>query len=49
MDVTGEEFEMLVELLSQLTYSSTTDGCKELCHLIGDQAELTADFKVRHD
>lgn len=47
-DVTGSEFEMLVELLSELAYVSTPEGSKELCGLISDQAELTSEFKVNN-
>ncbi len=46
MDVTGEEFEMLMELLGQLSCLSTPKGSQQLSSLIGEQAELSADFKV---
>lgn len=46
-DVTGSEFEALVELLSELACVSTLEGSKELCGLISDQAELTSEFKVK--
>lgn len=47
VDVTGAEFEMLVGVLSELTYVSTPEGSQGLCGLISDQAELTsAEFKV---
>lgn len=46
IDVTGEEFEMLMEVLSKLVYISTPEGSKHLSDLISEQAELSSDFKV---
>ena len=47
MDVTGTEFEDLMESLGKLTYVSTPEGAQELMTLISEQAELDAEFKVR--
>ena len=46
MDVTGTEFEDLMESLGKLTYVSTPEGAQELMTLISEQAELDAEFKV---
>ena len=46
VDVTGEEFEMLMELLGQLSYLSTPEGSQQVSSLISEQAELSAEFKV---
>ena len=48
VDVTGEEFEVLMEFLSKLDYVSTAQGSQQLCALISDQAELKSEFKVQH-
>lgn len=48
VDVTGKEFEDLMELLGKLTYISTPEGSKELMTLISTQAELETVFKVSH-
>ena len=46
MDVTGEEFEMLMSVVSQLSYISTPPGVQELVTIISDQADLSSLFKV---
>ena len=46
MDVTGEEFETLMDLLSKLEYVSTAEGSQQLANLINEQAELSTEFKV---
>lgn len=46
VDVTGEEFESLLELVSKLSYTSTVEGSQEVFTLISEQAELTTEFKV---
>ena len=45
-DVTGAEFEVLVGVLSKLTYVSTPEGSQELSSLISGQAELASEFTV---
>ena len=47
MDVTGAEFELLMGVLSKLSYITTLEGSKELAQLISQQADLAAPFKVR--
>lgn len=47
VDVTGEEFETLMDVLSKLKYTSTPDGAKEVVAIISEQAELTTEFQVR--
>ena len=47
VDVTGEEFETLMDVLSKLKYTSTPDGAKEVAAIISEQAELTSEFQVR--
>ena len=47
VDVTGEEFETLMDVLSKLQYLTTEEGSKEIMTLISDQAELASDFQVR--
>lgn len=46
MDVTGEEFETMMEVLSRLNYISTEEGALQVATLISDQAELNSDFQV---
>ena len=46
VDVTSEEFETLMEVLSRLSYVSTEEGALQVATLISDQAELNADFQV---
>ena len=46
LDVTGEEFETLMEVLSRLTYITTEEGSQQVASLISDQAELNTDFEV---
>ena len=48
-DVTGEEFELLMSVLSKLSFISTPDGSKELAQLISQQADLATPFKVGWD
>eukprot|EP00731_Ephydatia_muelleri_P007626 Em0003g1874a len=43
-DVTSEEFEAFVEVLSKLQYISTPEGSQEAVDTIGEQAQLTSDF-----
>ena len=47
MDVTGEEFETFMDLLMQLQYVTTAEGVQEVVAAIGEQAELTSEFRVR--
>ena len=47
MDVTGEEFETLMEVLGKLKYISTPEGATEVAAIISEQAELDSDFQVR--
>ena len=46
LDVTGEEFETLMEVLSRLNYIATAEGSQQMAVLISDQAELNNDFQV---
>ena len=46
LDVTGEEFETLMEVLSRLNYITTEEGSQQVAALISDQAELNTDFQV---
>ena len=46
VDVTSEEFETLMEVLSRLSYVSTEEGALQVATLISDQAELNTDFQV---
>jgi hypothetical protein len=46
VDVNGEEFETLMEVLSRLTYITTEDGSQQVATLISEQAELNTDFQV---
>ena len=47
MDVTGEEFETLMEVLGKLKYISTPEGAADVAKIISEQAELDSDFQVR--
>ena len=47
VDVTGEEFETLMDVLSKLKYTSTPDGAKEVVAIISEQAELSSEFQAR--
>ena len=46
LDVTGDEFETLMEVLSRLNYITTEEGSQQVASLISDQAELNTDFQV---
>ena len=46
LDVTGEEFETLMDVLSRLNYITTEEGSQQVAALISDQAELNTDFQV---
>ena len=46
MDVTGQEFETFMEVLTRLNYISTEEGAAQVASLISDQADLSSDFKV---
>lgn len=46
MDVTGEEFEVFMEVLGRLNYTGTEEGAREVATLISEQAELNSDFQV---
>ena len=46
VDVTGEEFETLMEVVSRLNYIATEEGSQQVASLISDQAELNTDFQV---
>ena len=45
-DVSGEEFETFMEVLSKLQYTSTLEGAQEIGAIIAEQAELSAKFQV---
>jgi len=45
VDVTGEEFETLMEVLGKLKYISTPEGATEVAAIISEQAELDSDFQ----
>ncbi|CAI7992048.1 Apoptosis inhibitor 5, partial [Geodia barretti] len=45
-DVTGEEFEVFMEMLSKLQFLATAEGAQEVMDVIVQQAELSAEFKV---
>ena len=47
VDVTGEEFETLMDVLSKLKYTSTPDGAKDVVAIISEQAELASEFQVK--
>ena len=46
-DVTGEEFEVFMEMLSKLQCLSTAEGAQEVMDIITEQAELGQEFKVQ--
>lgn len=44
-DVTGEEFETLMEVLGRLQYLSTPEGSQAIGEIISEQAELSSEFQ----
>ena len=46
-DVTGEEFEVFMEMLSKLQCLLTAEGAQEVMDIITEQAELGQEFKVQ--
>ena len=44
--MTGEEFEVFIELLGKLQHLSSPDGSQQIILIIAEQAELSEDFQV---
>ncbi len=46
VDVSGEEFEVLMDTLGKLNYPSTPEGAQDVTTIISEQAELSSEFQV---
>lgn len=44
--MTGEEFEIFIDVLSKLNHLASLEGIEQMVNIIADQAELKSDFQV---
>ena len=49
VDVSGDEFETFMEVLSKMQHLSTCDGSQQVIDIISEQAELEEEFQVHVD